>query len=84
MRVATHGQVIVGDAVAGGLAADAQEDRAAGGPMVVEELEVALLELPVVLKSRDRRERRLSNKNPPSPSTGAPWRARQGAGEGVD
>jgi hypothetical protein len=70
MRVATHGQVIVGDAVAGGLAADAQEDRAAGGPMVVEELEVALLELPVVLKSRDRRERRLSNKNPPSSQYG--------------
>lgn len=32
---ATHGQVIVGDAVAGGLAADAQEDRAARGAVVV-------------------------------------------------
>jgi len=55
MRVAiatTHGQVVVGDAVAGGLAADAQEDRAAGGAVVVEELEVALLELPVVLKRK--------------------------------
>jgi hypothetical protein len=52
MRVATHGQVVVGDAVAGRLAADAQEDRAAGGAVVVEELEVALLELAVVLKSR--------------------------------
>ena len=60
MRVATHGQVVVGDAVAGGLTADAQEDRPAGGAVVIEELEVALLELPVVLKSRGRRERRRS------------------------
>jgi len=43
-----YGQVVVRDAAAGGLAADAQEDRPAGGAVVVEELEVALLEPPVV------------------------------------
>uniref|UniRef100_A0A0A9F4H4 Uncharacterized protein n=1 Tax=Arundo donax TaxID=35708 RepID=A0A0A9F4H4_ARUDO len=37
-----HGQVVVGDAVAGGLAADAQEDGATGGAVGVQELEVAL------------------------------------------
>lgn len=51
MRDATHGQVVVGDAAAGGFAADAEEDRAAGGAVVVEELEVPLLEPPVVLQS---------------------------------
>lgn len=42
------GQVVVGDAVAGGLAADAQEHRPRGVVVVVEELEVALLELAMV------------------------------------
>jgi hypothetical protein len=50
-RDATHGEVVVRDAAAGGLAADAQEDRPAGGAVVVEELEVALLEPPVVLRA---------------------------------
>ena len=50
-RDATHGQVVVRDAAAGGLAADAQDDRPAWGAVVVEELEVALLEPPVVLRA---------------------------------
>lgn len=45
------GQVVVGEAVAGGLAADAQEDRAGGVGVVVQELEVALLEFAVVLRA---------------------------------
>ena len=50
-RDGTHGQVVVGDAVAGRLAADAQEDRPAGGAVVVQEFEVPLLESPMVLRS---------------------------------
>lgn len=46
------GEVVVGEAVAGGLAADAQEHRAGGVVVVVQELEVALIELAVVLRAR--------------------------------
>lgn len=49
-RNETHGQVVVGDAVAVELAADAQEGRAAGGAVVVQELEVPHLESPVILQ----------------------------------
>jgi hypothetical protein len=47
---ATHGEVVVGDAVAGVLAADAQEDGALRRAVVIQGLEVTLLELPVVLQ----------------------------------
>lgn len=52
--MAAHGEVVVRYAVAGVLAADAQEDRAVGCAVVVQELEVAQLELPVVLEGRRR------------------------------
>lgn len=59
----SHGQVVVGDAVAGGLAADAQEHRAAAG-VVVGELVVPLLELAVVLHAAgDISARALNPKN---------------------
>ena len=47
-----HGHVVVGDSVAGLLAAEAQEHRAGGVVVMVQELEVALLELAVVLQAR--------------------------------
>lgn len=63
----SHGQVVVGDAVAGGLAADAQEHRAAAAAaagVVVGELVVPLLELAVVLHAAgDISARALNPKN---------------------